>query len=365
MQRRSRALPALSLMLCLLSVARAFLVPPPHIVALRATREWVDSRGRRPNPSASRHRGRLLCSAASAEGIEVKRAALPTGVDMEYCVAHPPAQGSSKPPLVFIHGSFHGAWCWVEAWMPFFAAAGFSCYAMSLRGTSSTPQLGDAKTVQLAEHVDDLTAFLESVVPAAPGPPVLIGHSFGGMYAQKVCEQQRLNIGALVLLCSVSPRGSTSTVLRYLFQKPKLAWEIVRAFVFKEAATDIDISRRVFFSDTTPSDAKVREYMRHFAADSVVGLDTRTAPQQFPAKTGAGADGRANRAWLDALPPTLVVGARRDLVVDGAAVEETADFYESELLWVDGPHDCMLDPAAQGPSAQAVLAWLERHVCHT
>ena len=81
----------------------------------------------------------------------------------------------------------------------------------------------------------------------------------------------------MVLLCSVSPRGSTGTVMRYLLQKPKLAWEIVRAFVFKEAATDLAICRRVFFSETAPSDSTVREYMEYFAVDSVVGLDTRTA----------------------------------------------------------------------------------------
>jgi hypothetical protein len=80
-------------------------------------------------------------------------------------------------------------------------------------------------------------------------------------YAQKLCEGDRLKAAALVLLCSVSPRGSTGTVMRYLFQKPKLAWEIVRAFVFKEAATDLAICRQVFFSDAQPADETVRRYM--------------------------------------------------------------------------------------------------------
>ena len=39
---------------------------------------------------------------------------------------------NDKPPLVFIHGSFHGAWCWAEHWLPFFAHYGFDCYALSL-----------------------------------------------------------------------------------------------------------------------------------------------------------------------------------------------------------------------------------------
>ena len=90
---------------------------------------------------------------------------------------------TGKPPIVFIHGSFHGSWCWAELWMPFFARNGFACYAMTLRGASATPQVGDAKNVQLAEHIADLTAFIQSVVPGSTAP-ILIGHSFGGMYAQ-------------------------------------------------------------------------------------------------------------------------------------------------------------------------------------
>lgn len=263
----------------------------------------------------------------------------------------------TRPPLVFIHGSFHGSWCWAESWIPYFSQRGFQCFAMSLRGTSATPQVGGATSVQLTEHIDDIASFIEQVLPDSGPPPILIGHSFGGMYAQKICEAGHLKVGALVLLCSVSPRGSTGTVLRYIFQKPKLAWEIVRAFVFKEAATDLAICRKVFFSEAQPPDAKVVEYMTYFAADSKVGLDTRTAPQQFPGKTGAAEDGRCS--WLQRLPPTLVVGAEDDLVVDNKAVQETADFYDSKLLWVKGPHDIMLDPVEGEPAAQGILKWIQ------
>lgn len=42
--------------------------------------------------------------------------------------------GRHPPPLVFVHGSFHAAWCWAEHWLPFFSLAGFDCYALSLLG---------------------------------------------------------------------------------------------------------------------------------------------------------------------------------------------------------------------------------------
>ena len=34
---------------------------------------------------------------------------------------------------MFVHGSFHAAWCWAERWLPFFSRAGFRCFALSLR----------------------------------------------------------------------------------------------------------------------------------------------------------------------------------------------------------------------------------------
>ncbi|MFS8016801.1 putative alpha/Beta hydrolase [Helianthus anomalus] len=41
-------------------------------------------------------------------------------------------QQQQQPPLVFVHGSFHAAWCWSEHWLPFFSENGFDSYALSL-----------------------------------------------------------------------------------------------------------------------------------------------------------------------------------------------------------------------------------------
>jgi len=49
-------------------------------------------------------------------------------------------QGTQRPPLLFVHGSFHAAWCWREHFMPHFAAAGWVTLAVSLRGQVSKEQ---------------------------------------------------------------------------------------------------------------------------------------------------------------------------------------------------------------------------------
>src|SRR5207253_3252615 len=45
-----------------------------------------------------------------------------------------PAQVSSRPPLLFVHGGYCDAWCWVPYFLPYFASRGFPSYALSLRG---------------------------------------------------------------------------------------------------------------------------------------------------------------------------------------------------------------------------------------
>lgn len=67
---------------------------------------------------------------------------LPSGLNMEVIFQKglnlkDPIEKKDKsqyPPLVFIHGSFHAAWCWAEHWLPFYSQQGFDCYALSLLG---------------------------------------------------------------------------------------------------------------------------------------------------------------------------------------------------------------------------------------
>lgn len=48
---------------------------------------------------------------------------------------------NGNPALVFVHGSYHAAWCWAEHWLPFFSASGYDCYALSLLGQVHTHTL--------------------------------------------------------------------------------------------------------------------------------------------------------------------------------------------------------------------------------
>jgi len=62
---------------------------------------------------------------------------LPSGLNMEVIVHKKKKKKKNEsqcnsPALVFVHGSYHAAWCWAEKWLPFFSQSGYDCYALSL-----------------------------------------------------------------------------------------------------------------------------------------------------------------------------------------------------------------------------------------
>ena len=79
------------------------------------------------------------------------------------------------PPILFVHGSYCAAWIWAEKFMPYFAEQGFSCAAVSLRGHGGSEGL--LSWASLADYVDDVT----SAVAQMDSPPILVGHSMGGL----------------------------------------------------------------------------------------------------------------------------------------------------------------------------------------
>ena len=102
-----------------------------------------------------------------------------------------PAVDDGRPPLLFVHGLGHGAWCW-EHWLGAAADAGYPAYAVSLRGHGGSP--GRLRTARLGEYVDDVVATAESL----PRPPVLVGHSLGGLVVQRALARYAARAAVLV-----------------------------------------------------------------------------------------------------------------------------------------------------------------------
>lgn len=145
--------------------------------------------------------------------MEVSTHRVPSGLELEVLSQKAATSAAKeKPPLVFVHGSYHAAWCWSEHFFQFFADRGHDVFAISMRGQggSDVPS-GGANTLE--EHAEDISHFCAT----RDRPPVLVGHSFGGLVVQKVlCQPSPPELAGLALLASVPPSGNSDMVKRFL-----------------------------------------------------------------------------------------------------------------------------------------------------
>ncbi|KAJ0989152.1 hypothetical protein J5N97_007508 [Dioscorea zingiberensis] len=282
---------------------------------------------------------------------------LPSGLRMEAIVQKPPpgVEGlGSPPPLVFVHGSFHAAWCWAEHWLPFFSGSGHHCFALSLlaQGESDVPE-GSSSAGTLQMHVDNVADFIRKEVNL---PPVLIGHSFGGLIVQSYLSRMENGEGedflpllaGAVLVCSVPPSGNSGLVWRYLFTKPIAAVKVTLSLAAKAFANSLPLCKETFFSSTM-DDHQVLRYQRLMKDSSKLPLfDLKKLNASLPVPSIP-----KNSVKL------LVMGASDDFIVDLEGLHETAKFYDVQPVCLEGvAHDVMLDSNWQ-KGAETITSWLK------
>lgn len=133
-------------------------------------------------------------------------------LELLHCVPDFPQDSATKPtkpPILFIHGSFCSARDYAK-FLPYFPQHGFPAYAVSVRGHGGSETLGWTKRMLLTtleSWGDDAREALAHIAlkhPDAP-PPVLAGHSLGGGAVQLMISSRLLlpyQISALVLLAA-------------------------------------------------------------------------------------------------------------------------------------------------------------------
>lgn len=237
-------------------------------------------------------------------------------------------RATRRPPLLFVHGLGHGAWCFAENWLPAAAARGFPAYAVSLRGHGGSGGHKRLGRTLMRDYVHDVM----QTITELPQPPVLVGHSLGALVSQLVAD--RYPVRGLALLTPAPAHGVAGAMISALPRHPG----DVAAMV---------VGRTLPFHPET----------------LFVGLDRPTA-ERYVDRTGRESpwvqfEMLRRRRLGPQRAPVLVVGTPDDELIPVRDVERTARSYGVEPVWLPGiGHDLMLD-AGQEKALDVVLDWVD------
>ena len=92
-------------------------------------------------------------------------------------------------PVVFIHGLWLHSTSW-QPWMELFASAGYRPVAPGWPHEPATVEEARANPDVVANlSIDEVTDHYAGIIAGLDEPPVVIGHSFGGLFAEKLLGQ--------------------------------------------------------------------------------------------------------------------------------------------------------------------------------
>jgi pimeloyl-ACP methyl ester carboxylesterase len=236
-----------------------------------------------------------------------------------------PSGPRHAPPILFVHGAWHGAWCWDEFFLSYFAAHGFEAHALSLRAHGASEGRTQLHRSRIRHYVEDVAA----VAAGFSSAPILVGHSMGGFVVQKFLETQ--SSPAAFLLASIPPTGTRSMYARLMRNQPLDALRANATFSLLPFVSDPDRARRLLFSVAMSGDDVVR-YHRQLQDESMLGALDCLALERV--------------AVSQVRSPVHVMGAADDAVVADHEIRATARAYGTEAIVFDNvAHDMMLDPS--------------------
>ena len=231
-----------------------------------------------------------------------------------------PKQIKSKT-VVFIHGLFLNNQGWNE-WKSLFESQGYTCYAPAHPKHEGQPSalranppegLGD---VQFKDWITNLEAFIDNL----PEKPILIGHSFGGLTAQKLVESGRAE--AAILISSAPPRGVSTLKPSFI----KATNPVINPFKGK--------------SVYNPKEEKYKKWFHYAITNSLTKEQSDAFFEQFAVPESR----QTLRASLKKVAavntkkshvPLLFVGGLEDVIVPNVLVRKTIKKYTNENSIVD------------------------------
>jgi pimeloyl-ACP methyl ester carboxylesterase len=248
--------------------------------------------------------------------------------------------GSSRIPLLFVHGAWHGAWCW-KPLMDYLAKKGFTGYAFDLPG-HGTRKSESVSGLGIMDYVYELESVIGKLGLVRP---ILIGHSMGGLILQKYLEQNEALATVIIAPCP-SMGGSFWLAIKYFFQQPIAATTVVLGS--KTAIRNKKMCKRLFFDDITPD--KLETHFDRLCLESSKAVRQMVIP--FLKLKAA----RITSA------PVAVAAAGKDYFFEFKRLQNWADEYGYDFLpFPEAAHNLVIEPE-KFDFGKNIYKWLDQKI---
>jgi pimeloyl-ACP methyl ester carboxylesterase len=248
-----------------------------------------------------------------------------------------PRSRMANPKIIMVHGGFCGGWVF-DAFRRPFEAAGYECLAPDLRGHGQGG--GGVAGVSMTDFAGDIAA----LVGAEPEPPVLIGHSMGGLVAMMAAA--KAPVRALVLLAPSPPWGVAGASM----EEAASAMTLHALGPFWLQAVEPDFaSARLYSLDRLDPAARKATFDR-MTAESGRALWETLNWWLDPFMTTSVSVDRINA-------PALVIAGARDMIHPPATVRQTAERLGADYHVFEGMSHWLLAEPGWEDVAKACLDW--------
>ncbi len=235
---------------------------------------------------------------------------------------------TDRPPVLFIHGAFAGHEPFA-GWMSVFARDGWRGIAVGRRGVRT----GEIENMTIADYVDDTL----KAIAALGETPIVVGHSLGGLIAQKVAELGRCRAAVLV---APAPSGMLTAqpvalpALVPMFPKILLGQPILPSC--NSCAT--------LALNCIPESERERIHARLVPESGKVYREMVFGTYRIDASK--------------VTCPVLVMGGREDHIVSVGLMKATAERYRGELKLYDRHGHWLFEEPGWEEIAQDATGWL-------
>lgn len=258
-------------------------------------------------------------------------------------------------PVVFVHGLWLHADSW-SAWVDLFREAGYAPLAPGWPGDSSTVEETRNQPERVAGYgIDDVVDHYARIIGGLEAKPIVIGHSFGGLIAQRLLGQ---DLAAAAVAIDAAPiKGVVALPLSSL----RVASIALRNPANKKRAVALTAKQfRYGFGNAISAEESTELYERWTIPSPAKPLFEAASANISPGSPAKVNTGNATRG------PLLLTAGGKDHTVPPAVTKATLKQYRKSPAVTDYKefpgrgHTLALDSGWR-EVADTVLTWLKGH----